>query len=401
MTVEFRTGRRRHRLLFAGAIVALLVAASALAVTGHASGWFAVSKTAQEVPPVVLSDISFAMGDRLHVPGRRDQRLTLPVLAPLLGPDGPVAVSSPDRRYVAYHSWADKTPLLRVHDLRDGSDRLLARGAQTIAWGTDGRIAYFQADHARYAAGPYLGRIVVRSLTSAPTAWTSRAGGYQALAWARGRLLVAVRRCVFPQCADDPEPGIYVLAPNGRLSRLPLSAVSAVSPDGRYAIGSYLEVAGQDSPSPFVRLVDIAKRKVLTTIDLPKLARAAGYPSAALANGIHRAAWRGSDIAATASFANASAIAFFRVANSLQLRDVLQLAATTSGTRYGPFLGSPSFLGPGVNRIVVAVTGARANDESSTAIFSCERRTRSCVRGTKLRPRRWFAVLENPSRPLR
>jgi hypothetical protein len=61
-----------------------------------------------------------------------------------------------------------------VNDLRDGSDRLLARGAQTVAWGADGRIAYFQADHARYAAGPYLGKIVVRSLTRPSTAWTPR-----------------------------------------------------------------------------------------------------------------------------------------------------------------------------------------------------------------------------------
>ena len=111
--------------------------------------------------------------------------------------DASVAVSSPDGRYVAYHSWQGKTPLLRVHDLRDGSDRLLARGAQTVAWGADGRIAYFQADHARYAAGPYLGKIVVRSLTRPSTAWTPRAGGYEAVAWAGGRLLIGVRPCVF------------------------------------------------------------------------------------------------------------------------------------------------------------------------------------------------------------
>jgi hypothetical protein len=402
VTLQVRTRRRRRRLLLGAALAALLVTGSALALASHPFGWFAVSEAPQQVPPIVLSDISSVKGDRLHVPGRRDQRLTQPLLAPLVGSDAPVAVSSPDRRYVAYHSWEDKTPLLRVHDLRDGSDRLLARGAQTVAWGADGRIAYFRADPASYSAGPYLGNIVVRSLATAPIPWTRRAGGYQAVAWARGQLLIEVRRCVFPQCAHDPKPGIYILAPGGRLSRLPLSGISALSPDGRYAIGPYLAVAGQDSPSPFVRLVDIAERRVLTTIDFSKLARAAGYPSAAFAAGIQRAAWRGNEIAATSSFANASAIVFLRVGHAaLQIRDVLQLAPTALGTRYGPFLGSPSFLGRGTNQIVVAVTGVRANDDSLTAIFSCERRTRSCVRGTKLRPRQWFAMLENPSRPLR
>jgi hypothetical protein len=400
VTVELRIRRRRHRLLFVGAIVALLIAGSALAVGGHAFVWFTVSETPQQVPPIVLSDISFVKGDRLHLPGRRDQRLALPLVAPLLGTDAPVAVSSPDGRYVAYHSWQGKTPLLRVHDLRDGSDRLLARGAQTVAWGADGRIAYFQADHARYAAGPYLGRIVVRSLMTSSTVWTRRAGGYQAVAWAGGRLLIEVRRCVFPQCAHDPEPGIYVLAAGGQLSRLPLSGISALSPEGRYAIGPYLPVAGQDSPSPFVRLADIGRRRVLTTIDLPKLARAAGYPSAAFATGIQRAAWRGNEIAATSSFADSSAIVFLRVKNtSLQIDDVLQLPPTTLPARYGPFLGAPSFLGQGTDRIVVAVNGAGGGNGVVTAVFSCERHARSCVRGARLRQRQWFATLENPSRP--
>lgn len=401
MTVEFRIGRRRHRLLFAGTIVALLVTGSALAVGSQAFGWFTVTEAPQQVPPIVLSDISFVKGDRLHLPDRRDQRLAHPLLAPLLGTDAPVAVSSPDGRYVTYHSWEGQTPLLRVHDLRDGSDHLLARGAQTVAWGADGRIAYFQADHARYAAGPYLGKIVVRTLTTPSTAWTHRAGVYQAVAWAGGRLLIEVRRCVFPQCTHDPEPGIYVLAPGGRLSRLPLSGISALSPDGHYAIGSFLPVAGQDSPSPFVRLVDIARRRVLATIDLPKLARAAAYPSTAFAAGIQRAAWRGNEIAATSSFGDSSAIVFLRVKNTaLHIDDVLQLPPTTLPARYGPFLGAPSFLGHGTDRIVVAVNGAGGGNGVVTAVLSCERHTRSCVRGGRLRQRQWFATLENPSRPL-
>jgi hypothetical protein len=400
VAVEFRIGRRRHRLLLAGAIVALLVAGSALAVGGHAFDWFTVSEAPQQVPPIVLGQISFVKGDRLHVPGRRDQRLAQPLLAPLLGTDALVAVSSPDGRYVAYHSWQGKTPLLRVHDLRDGSDRLLARGAQTVAWGADGKVAYFQAEHPRYSTGPYLGHIVVRSLTTPPRRWTRRAGGYQAVAWARGRLLIGVSRCVFPQCAHDPESGIYVLAPDGRLSRLPLNGISAMSPEGRYAIGPYLPVAGQDSPSPFVRLVDIARRRVLTTIDLPKLARAAGYPSTAFASGIQQAAWRGNEIAATSSFADSSAIGFLRVKDtSLQIDDVLQLPPTTLPARYGPFLGAPSFLGHRTDRIVVAVNGAGAGNGVVTAVFSCERHTRSCFRGARLRQRQWFATVENPSRP--
>jgi hypothetical protein len=173
-----------------------------------------------------------------------------------------------------------------------------------------------------------------------------------------------------------------------------------MSPEGRYAIGPYLPVAGQDSPSPFVRLVDIARRRVLTTIDLPKLARAAGYPSTAFASGIQQAAWRGNEIAATSSFADSSAIVFLRVRDtSLQIDDVLQLPPTTLPARYGPFLGAPSFLGHRTDRIVVAVNGAGAGNGVVTAVFSCERHTRSCFRGARLRQRQWFATVENPSRP--
>jgi hypothetical protein len=173
-----------------------------------------------------------------------------------------------------------------------------------------------------------------------------------------------------------------------------------LSPEGRYAIGPYLPVAGQDSPSPFVRLVDIGRRRVLTTIDLPKLARAAGYPSAAFATGIQRAAWLGNEIAATSSFADSSAIVFLRVKDtSLQIDDVLQLPPTTLPARYGPFLGAPSFLGHRTDRIVVAVNGAGAGNGVVTAVFSCWRHTRSCFRGARLRQRQWFATVENPSRP--
>jgi hypothetical protein len=390
--------RRRQRVLFAFAVVALVGAGSALALGDRLFGWFSVAESRQPVPPGVVADVAFIRGRTLHVPGRPDRRLAASLLAPLLGTDAALAVRSSDGRHVAYHAWADETPLLRVADVRGGGDRLLDRGAQTVAWGADGRIAYFRASEARYRQGAYVGNVVVRrSLTSPARAWTRRAGAYEVVAWADDELLVRVRRCVFPECASDPPPGIYALDRTGRLALLPLSTVSALSPDGRHAVGGILSSPGSDSPSPLVRLVDVGRRRALQTVDLTRVARSAGQSPEPFRNGIQRAVWRGDEIVAAASARGSALVSLRLLRGRLQLVGVVRIPQAALPTRYGLQFGTPAFAGA---RLVVRISGERRDGTSATAIVTCDRRTRSCIRGALLPQREWFTTVENPSRPL-
>jgi hypothetical protein len=393
--------RRRRRLLLAFAALALIGCGSALAIGTHVFGWFSVSESSRRVPSRIVAEVAFVKGNRLHVPGRPDQVLAAPLLAPLLGTDATLVVGSPTGRYVAYHAWQRQTPLLRIHDTHTGHDVLLARGAETLAWAADGHVAYFQATRARYTErAAYIGNIVVRrSFTSRSRTWTRRAGAYEVIAWAGKQLLVSVRRCVLVECADDPPPGVYTLNQAGQFRALPLSSFSALSPNGRYVIGGVLSSPGADSPSSLVRVVDLIQGRTVTTIDLTKSARAAGLSSAPFTNGIQRGVWRGNEIVATSS-ARQSALTFLRMTRSrLQLVDVIRIPPKTLPVRYGVYFGVPAFVGNRSRQVVVRISGEREAGIGVTAIISCDREARSCVRGAPLAEREWFATVENPSRP--
>jgi hypothetical protein len=305
--------RSRRRLVLVVAALALVIGVGTALAIGHAVfGWFAVTKTNEEVPARAADDVAYVAGSDLHIPGRPAQRLKFPLLAPLLGQDVHLVVPSPEGRYVVYHAWQRSVALLVVHDTRIGRDRILARGAQTVAWARDGRLAYVQAIRPRYSQGnAYRGRIVVRRpFDGTPVVWTPRPASYGVIAWARGRLLVGVRRCLLLACNPDPETGVYALDRPGKLMRLPVSSVSALSPDGRFAIGPFLPVPGQDSPSSLVRLVDVVRGRVLTTFDLVAAARAQGRDPRAFNTGIQAAAWRGDEIVATSSAGGGSKLVF-------------------------------------------------------------------------------------------
>jgi hypothetical protein len=389
--------RARRRLVLAFAAVALvLVTGAALAIGNQLFGWFTVS-TAPEKAPTLPGAAPYVSGQTLYLAGRKPQRLAAPLLASLLGQDATLVVASPDRRRLAYHAWREGVPLLFVHDTVAGTDQLLAHGAQTVAWGSDGRIAYVQGG--RYRNGhAYRGRVLVRTLDTRPVAWTPRPGSYEVLAWARNRLLVGIRRCLLLECKGDPEVGVYKLERSGRLLRLPLATLSALSPDGRLAVGRYDRVAGQDSPSPLMRLVDIATGRVLATLDLTRSARAAGLRGL-LPGSIGTAAWRGDEIVATFS-GEESALVFLRVrGRRLSVEQSVRVPTATLPGRYSLYFGAPVFANEGTDRVVVPVRRSAEDDRGFTAVLACDRRTRHCIRGQMLAGREWFAVVSNPSRP--
>jgi hypothetical protein len=407
VVARVRQGERRRsprRLVLVVAALALVIGVGTALAIGHVVfDWFAVTKTHEEVPGRVPDDVPYVAGRVLHLPGRPAQQLRFSLLAPLLGQDAHLVVPSPDGRLVVYHSWRHNVALLVVHDIRTGRDRILARGAQTVAWAPDGRIAYLQAIRPRFGRGnAYRGRIVVRRpFDGPPVVWTRRPAAYGVIAWAGGRLLVGVRRCLLLACNPDPETGVYALDRPGKLVRLPISSVSALSPDGRLAVGAFLPVPGQDSPSSLVRLVDVIQGRVLTTLDLAAAARAVGRNPGAFDTGIQAAAWRGDEIVATSTGGVGSKLVFLRVSRGrLAFVDVLRIPRATLPVRYGPFFGAPAFTGRGTARVTVFVRGDRGDNTGSAAVITCDRRSRSCVRGRLLPERKWFSVLGNQSRPL-
>ncbi len=382
-----RLGRarvRRRRLILAFTTLALALAGTAIGA--RALDLFDVTQSPRSVP-LPSADVAWVSGTTLHIPGQARQRLSRPVLAPLIGTERPLAVPSPNGRQLVYHSWENNTPLLVLRDIISSREQTLVRGAQTFAWSADGRQAWFQGEHARRREGPggdpYLGHVVVDG-----EKWTTEPGPYEVLAWARDRLLVAIRRCLI--CRETREPGVYALDGPGPLVRIPLDSVTALSPDGRLAVGAHLPVASQDSPSSLVRLVDVQSARVLETVDLARFVRSSFPPM------IERGAWRGREIVAPVQ---SDTLVRMRVDNErLQVVSDTRLPRSTIPVLFGVNIGVPSFVTNGTDHLVFVVSGESANGYS-VAVVTCELATRRCVRGRLLPPRRWFAVVENPSRP--
>jgi hypothetical protein len=400
------TRRRRRKLTLALAFALLLVTAgTALALGNRFFDWFTVEPSPEQAP-TLPGRAPYVAGATFYRAGAEPQPLARPLVAPLLGQDAELAVLSPDGRYLAYHSALmnppdDLTvvPLLYIHDSASGRDRLLARGAQTVAWNADGRIAYFRATRTRYDGrrGAYVGHVVVGSLTKPATPWTRIPGNFEVVAWARDRLLIAVQDCYFPNCRRDPPGGVYILDQAGTLRPLPLEVLLALSPDGRYAFGRLDHTAGQDTPSDLVRVVDIASRRPVATLELKRAMRQSGIRGLFPGSLSNVGAWRGNDIVVSFAGRN-NALVFLRmVGRRLEIDSAVRIPKQTLRTRYGVAFGAPFFTSR--SDVVVPVRGETLSGRYLVSIASCSRRTRRCVRGTILPPRRWFAVADNLSRP--
>ncbi|MEO8323892.1 MAG: hypothetical protein ABI571_07135, partial [Actinomycetota bacterium] len=129
----------------------------------------------------------------------------------IMGWLSPLAVGHKD--LIAYNAWQDLVnvdpveslsaqglnygdaigvPELRVINRSDHSDHLVAEGAFSVAWRSDGMFAYFQGSQEAVALGkPFPGQVVVApDWYSPPKAWTISEDQYVVLAWAEERLLV-------------------------------------------------------------------------------------------------------------------------------------------------------------------------------------------------------------------
>ncbi|HXF36197.1 MAG TPA: hypothetical protein VNO17_03330 [Actinomycetota bacterium] len=125
------------------------------------------------------------------LPGATVLPLASPPAGGLMGWLAPVAVPSPDGRSVAYNtfryliqidperSWSQQgiapgeavgIPSIHVADVASGSDSVLADGAFSLAWRSDGVIAHLQGESDAYEADrAFRGDVVVQgALGAAP-----------------------------------------------------------------------------------------------------------------------------------------------------------------------------------------------------------------------------------------
>ena len=397
--VERRAGRfrpvarTRRVLLIAAALLALFVAVAAASGLGSRMlDLLSVSgSTTREVPPPAR--VPYVFGNELERPGKPALRLSEGLFAPLLGNQAPLAIQSPDGRFVAYHSWRSRTPSLRVVDLRSGRDALLARGAQSLAWSD--RIAYVRGVRAAWRNGaPYVGRVVVADHPGArAVVWTYRAAQYRVLAWAGRALLVHVDACEVPPCHAVPPEGVYALTRPGHLRRLSVRDVAAVSPDGRFVVGPYERLAS-DGPTPVVHVDDVGSGRTIASIDLSRV------PTAAAAGGLSTASWRADTIVGVTTGPTSALVELELDRHTLRFRRALGLGRAARAGLTWAYLVNPTFAGAGTRRLVVQLEGQKRGGGHLATTLTCDLDRRSCLRGRALPPRRWLAIVTNPSRPL-
>ncbi len=211
-----------------------------------------------------LLDSPYVLGDRLYGFSGSDEppRLGGSVNSPFVATLAPAAVPDDAGRFVAYHTFKRKSPVLLVRDLETEKDSLLARGAFSVAWGQGG-IAYFKGLEPRVRKPlRYLGHVFVkRSLRAPAERWTTTPDRYAVSAWAGKRLIVHRMSRTWPDLLVMEGP---------RRTRLlaERAALIALSPDGSRAI-----ITEEPSPSPIVSVVNIADGKVLASLDLADVSK--------------------------------------------------------------------------------------------------------------------------------
>ena len=98
----------------------------------------------------------------------------------------PAAVPDRTGRRLVYSAFHRKRPVVRLHDVDTNEDSIVDEGAFSVAWRSDGALAYFKGlEPAVRNPRRYLGHVVVRASPSArPRRWTPAPARYVVAAWA-------------------------------------------------------------------------------------------------------------------------------------------------------------------------------------------------------------------------
>ena len=317
----------------------------------------------------------------------------------------PAAVPSPDGRFIAYNAWADLvavdperswsqlgveagdpvgTPSIRLIDLRSGRDVTLEEGAYSIAWRSDGAVAYVRGVERDYRANvQYLGQVVVRaSLEAAPEIWTKEEAHYVVYGWAGDSVLVY-------RVGEGEELDVFALDGPGEARPLASRArIIAVAPDGTRAI-----VAVYDRRT--IEVLDVRTGQRLERLDLMQVEPAQTPP---IVDVLYAGSWAADLVAAVVTLADGSTgLALLRVSDvGLDLSSVLTFPAKLLPMG----IAEPQLLAPAGSR-VIAVAPLPGKGEAAGTVYAyldCDLEAGSCAKGPTITDRA-FHPIYNPSRP--
>jgi len=352
------------------------------------------SSARQEAPSSPRPPAMYTVGRALlGAPGHARLGLHAAPVSPLAGWLSPAAVPSPDGRYVAYNTWrqlreddpalswedqgiavGDKLarPSIRLYDLERGSDEPLVDGGFSLAWRSDGALAYFQGSGRAYRAGvPYRGDVFVRpSASGVPARWTSHPGRYVVAGWA-GPTLLAYR-----ERAGEALDLLSLDGP-GRARTLSSDAgLVAISPDGSRALVEH----GPDQGPPSLEILRVADGRRLAFLDLTTVDPAVGLVG-------YAGDWEGDRALAPSS----SGAAIFRIGQGrIALVRTIRAATSVTEPRFAP-----------AGRVTAWTT-----TPSGGAFLDCNAVSARCARVQPLPQARgaqgyptWRRPVYNPSRP--
>jgi hypothetical protein len=423
-----RSVQLRRRVLF-GVAALVLLAAPALALAYRFTDVLVVSSKTAEPPAAWIA------GDRLHNLGElEERRLAAPLNSytsnnPLFLFNTSVAIASPDDRVLLYRATAppraypgrSAMPVLRLHELDTGRDRILEHGAASFAWRGDGVLAYAKATIFRPGDfGDPIGHVLVRRSVDEPAVpWTTEPARYTVLAWAGERLLVAA----IAADAAAPAEGVYAFTGPGQARKLPIGGVIAVDPSGEFAVGP-VTMEPRLAGSLTFRVVRLGDGEVLAELDLPSVVDPAQpYAAAHIATG---GSWASSYIAvalASDGLESSDALVVLRFdGDELEPAHVYRLEPSSAaeagfGSQPQSVFHSPRFLDEAGSDIVAWAGLTTREGERvfvSSVFLRCDREERSCERTSPLPGTRYEifgttrattfpaprAFVENPSRPL-
>lgn len=411
--------RRRQRRAWGALVLAaalVLLGIPALAV-GDQFGILNLTASDDAVPAPLAQPVpAYVYDDVLTIPGRTQVKLAAPLNASYVGRDAPIAIPSPDGTVLLYHAFrpAEKesvgTPILRTHELATGGDVIFEEGASTAAWRADGRIAYTKALAPLYTGTAegwltgWFGHVFVRQGLDTPAdRWTTEPSLYTVWAWAGGALIVGAQE---PRRYDEPTMTrprrLLSLTGGGKVKTLPLNGFIAVSPDGRYVVGT---VEDRNRLASSIRVVDVTSGQVVAQLDAGQSTSLAMDKHTAVALG--PGSWSGQSIATAKlnPYWGQGALVVLRfdgkrltLRQELRLdREILERAGVPSFE--GQSFGSPLFLGGDERELSVridvsGVTGA------AVSVLTCDLQAESCRAGRSRDGTKALVFAVNPSRPL-